>query len=106
MFKKGDIVEIRKVVFGHRDFYNNRVMSIRKPKASEVKGMIIGYSFIRTGNVPLENEPGYFNDIKDNKVWLVEPIINTERYLKPIRCLADDIKLLPISENQRMESQS
>ncbi len=111
MFKKGDIVKFNRTVYGFRNQKNNgsfeRILGFRYLGKYQT-GMIIGYSFIRTGTVfesrggifmgVDDYEPGQLVNITDNKVWLVEPIISTERYLRPVRCLENDIELLQISE--------
>ncbi len=107
MYKKGDVILIKQEVYGIRD--GNKRVLFKPFWFKPIKGIVIGYSFIHTGTLKKSKgtisfnfdnyEPGFLTNITDCKVWLIEPIINTERYLKPIRALESDIELSSISKN-------
>jgi len=57
------------------------------------EGIITGYSFRNTGRVlggTDYEDPGYLYEDKRHKVIMVQPLY-TNRWLKPIACLAEDI---------------
>lgn len=113
MLNKGDVVSISQAVFGiktHKSENGNStgpiIRVIQKRTLKEpIKGIVLGYSFVRTGDVVLSSggranqqgfnddyEPGYLESITDNKVWIIEPLTNKNRYIEPIRALECDIK--------------
>lgn len=96
MYNKGDIVEITGHTYAGYLLGNmNKRQLLTIDYSKPVKGMIVGYSFLRTGErVPANSydyEPAFLMNITDHKVWLVEPL-NNNRYLKPIRCQEHQIK--------------
>ena len=96
---KGDKVLVSGQVLSWTNVTSNKVikeMTFPTPKI----GIIIGYSFIRTGQVigTVIDEYGYIyeqgklENIVDHKVWLVEPLRLGNRYLEPYKCFEHQIK--------------
>jgi len=101
MINKGDIVLVEAETNGKQTgpYHSKRELSTTRYSTPK-KGIVIGYSFIRTGNIVAGNgdmydyEPSYLESIIDNKVWVVELLEKGNRYLKPIRVLDIHIKKL------------
>ncbi len=103
MLNKGDIVLANQEIYGVNDSSQNKRILYKPHWFKSIKGIVIGFSFIRTGKLrepDLYNlyeanyKPDYLYDIVDNKVWLIEPLSKGDRYLQPIRCLESDIELI------------
>ncbi len=97
MINKGDTVLVKSQTLSHRKSRTDRTLwtiPYLKPK----KGLIVGYSFLRTGHVipgdMYDYEPGYLEDIIDHKVWVVELFEKGNRYLKPIKALEENIEVV------------
>ena len=97
--KKGQVVEVKQVSYGFTEYKtNNRVLATRKLR-KPIKGIVVGYSFIKTGHVVsstpgYDGDQGYLENIVNNKVWLIEPLTHENRYIKPIRALEADIEIV------------
>lgn len=97
MFTKGDIVLVNKEVYGAR--YNGKRILYKPHWFKPHRGIVLGFSFIYTGTITSFSYDGY-DDIaelkitKTHKIWLIEPLTKSKRYLKPIRALESDIEPL------------
>lgn len=112
MFKKGDVVKINATVKSVPVYYQAGThKDIRRYiNKLQLTGIILGYSFLKTGKViegKYYDEPNSLQVEKSYKVYVVEPfeqyapyspngerLIKSNRYLEPIRCFEDDIELL------------
>ncbi len=97
MTKKGDLVLVKKEVRGSSES-NKRILYF--PWFVPIKGIVIGYSFIQTGDIKMSHryENAWLSNVVSHKVWVIEPIGDGKRYLKSIRALETDIE--PIKEIQ------
>lgn len=92
--KKGDIVLVKATVTanitGHKKVLSKDIYDV------PIKGMILGYSFIRTGYIEYDEvyNPILQTPITDNKVWIIESLKKGKRYLKPLKCLEEDVELI------------
>lgn len=97
MFKKGDIVLVNQEVYGIKR--GNKRVLFKPHWFNPYKGIVLGFSFIHTGRLTSSTYDGYdgiaeLKITKSHKVWVIEPLSNGNRYLKPIRCLESDIELI------------
>lgn len=98
MIQKGDIVSFNRFVRGHHtpDYRNRIIIPFSGEKI--IKGIVIGFSFLRSGQLREEDNYLYLHLPKDTKVWLVEPLesdsnyVPKNRYVKPYRVLESDLR--------------
>lgn len=111
--KKGDKVKVKAIVKGQRIYkphqYGKHIREIKRYK-KELTGIVLGFSFIKTGKI---HSNRYYDDqnilhvakshkvivvepIEQNNTWLNDdkPLFETNRYLKPVRCLEEDLELI------------
>ena len=103
MINKGDVVKFNGYVFGSYKKYNRILidMKLKEPKY----GVVIGYSFLRTGKIESDTDWGYSYSYlflpKDHKVWVIEPLDKGNRYLKPYRVFEKNIEvIMPFNQAQ------
>lgn len=117
---KGDIVRIKATVEGRTVYYSaGRRREIRRmpePKNRNYTGIVLGYSFIRTGEKvdgKYYDDPNYLRIEKHHRVIVVEPFeqdntwwhgdkFKTNRYLKSVRCLEEDLELMEEKKDERV----
>jgi hypothetical protein len=108
---KGDIVRIKATVRGvtiYRSTGNIReIKRLKEPKKFYRTGVVLGYSFIKTGDIirgRYTDEPNYLRVKKHHRVIVIEPVNSwnyypiklqdTNRYLEPVRCLEEDLEII------------
>ena len=103
MINKGDVVRFYGGVVATYEGNNRTLVPITFDKRK--LGIVIGYSFLRTGKLECDSDNGYAWSYlylpKDHKVYLIEPFERANRYLKPYRVFAENIEvIMPFNQAQ------
>lgn len=88
-YKIGDQVLVNRLVQGNSN-HGKRVLQEScwfKP----IQGIVIGFSFIFTGEIRSDYRSSYLHKPKSHKVIVIAPITYNNRYVKPIKAFEKNI---------------
>jgi len=70
----------------------NGERTINRRKNKETYGIVLGWSFIQEGVI--ERGEWRINETRRRKVYVIQPLTNGNRYIKPIRAYEIDLTIV------------